>query len=45
MKNLNIVFEDEEFKKLQKLKDKSEKSWEEFILELAREKYYENKKM
>ena len=35
MKNLNITFEDREFRELEKEKDKSDMSWERFILMLA----------
>lgn len=33
MKSINVTFEDEEFKRLEKVK--KEKSWREFILQLA----------
>ena len=35
MKSINVTFEDEEFKRLEKAK--GEKSWREFILQLVKE--------
>jgi len=34
MKNITVHFEDEEFKRLKKLKDSADLSWHDFILEL-----------
>jgi predicted CopG family antitoxin len=36
MKTLNVVFDDDEFEKL--LKQKAEKSWHDFIMELSKTK-------
>ena len=37
MKNLNITFEDKDFEKLEKLKNRMNRTWESFILILAKE--------